>query len=81
MAFVIQDVIKELKGSRSLEPLEKLKKENLAKVSAHSGITPAAGAIKSHTLVLIEEYCIENYVIDELEENPTTETAEILKLN
>ena len=29
MAFVLQDIIKELEESRSLEPLKDLKKENL----------------------------------------------------
>ena len=43
MAFVLQDVIKELKGSRRLEPLKKLRKENLVEFAAHYGITPAAG--------------------------------------
>ena len=57
-----------------------MKKENLAKVAAHFGITPAAGATKSHILVLIEEYCIENEIIDEVEENPTEETVEVVKL-
>ena len=44
MAIILQDVIKELEESRSLEPLKKLKKENLAKVAAHFRITPAASA-------------------------------------
>ena len=35
MAFVVQDVIKELEESRILEAIRKLKKENLAKVAAH----------------------------------------------
>ena len=39
MAFVLKDVIEELERSRSLEPLKKLKKTNLAKVAAHFGIT------------------------------------------
>ena len=33
MAFMLQDVIKEPEESRSLEPLKKLKKENLAKLA------------------------------------------------
>ena len=57
MAFVLQDVIKELEGSRSLESLKKLKKENLVKVTVHFGITPADCATKSHILDLIEDYC------------------------
>ena len=80
MAFVLQEVIEELERSRSLDPLKKVKKENLAKVAVHFRITPAAGASKSHILGLIEDYCIENEIIDEVEENPTVETAEILKL-
>ena len=32
MAFVLQDVINEIEETRSLEPLKKLKKENLIKV-------------------------------------------------
>ena len=35
MAFVLPGVIKEIEESRSLDPIKKLKKENLAKVSAH----------------------------------------------
>ena len=60
MAFVLQEVIEELEGSRSLEPDKKLKNKNLAEVAAHYGITPAAGAIKSHILGLIKEHCVEN---------------------
>ena len=41
MAFVLEDVINEIKESRSLEPLKRLKKENLVQVAAHFGITPA----------------------------------------
>ena len=77
MAFVLQDVIEELERFCSLEPLQKLKKTNLAKVAAHFGITPAAGAIKSHILILIEEHCVEHDIINDVEEKPT---AEILKL-
>ena len=29
---------------------------------------------------LIEDYCVENEIIDEVEENPTAETAKVLKL-
>ena len=56
MAFVLEDVINEIKESRSLEPLKMLKKENLVQVAAHFGITQAVGATKSHILVLIEEH-------------------------
>ena len=80
MAFVLEDVIEELEKSRSLEPLKKLKKTNLAKVAAHFGITPAAGATKSHILILKEEHCIEHDIINEVEEKPTAETVEVLKL-
>ena len=38
------------------------------------------GATKSHILDLIENYCIDNDIINELEENPTAEMAEVLKL-
>ena len=31
MAFVLQDVINEIQETRSLDPLKKLKKENLVK--------------------------------------------------
>ena len=58
MAFVVQDVIKEIEGSCSLKPLKKLKKENLVKVAALFGITPAVGATKPHILDLIEDYCV-----------------------
>ena len=80
MAFVLQDVIYEIEETRSLEPLKKLKKENLAKVAAHYGITPAIGATKSHILDLIKDHCVENDIIDEVEEKTIVETAEVVKL-
>ena len=80
MAFVLQDVINEIEETRSLEPLKKLKKENLIKVAAHYGITPAIGATKSHILDLIKYHCVENNIIDEVEEKPIAETAEIVRL-
>ena len=80
MAFVLEEVINEIEETRSLEPLKKLKKENLIKVAAHYGITPAVGATKSHILDLIKDHCVENDIIDEVEEKPTAETAEVLKL-
>ena len=80
MAFVLQEVINEIEETRSLDPLKKLKKENLAKVAAHYGITPAIGATKSHILDLIKDHCVENDIIDEVEEKPIVETAEVVKL-
>ena len=80
MAFVLQDVINEIEETRSLEPLKKLKKENLIKVAAHYGITPAIGATKSHILDLIKDHCVENDIIDEVEEKPIAETSEIVRL-
>ena len=80
MAFVLQDVINEIEETRSLEPLKKLKKENLIKVAAHYGITQAVGATKSHILDLIKDHCVENNIIDEVEEKPIAETAEIVRL-
>ena len=80
MAFVLQDVINEIEETRSLEPLKKLKKENLIKVAAHYGITPAVGATKSHILDLIKDHCVENNIINEVEEKPIAETAEIVRL-
>ena len=80
MAFVLQDVINEIEETRSLDPLKKLKKENLVKVAAHYGITPAVGATKSHILDLIKDHCVENDIIDEVEEKPIAETAEIVRL-
>ena len=80
MAFVLQDVINEIEETRSLEPLKKLKKENLVKVAAHYGITPAVGATKSHILNLIKDHCVEQDIIDEVEEKPIAETAEIVRL-
>ena len=77
---MLQNVINELERNCSLDPLKKLKKENLVNVAAHFGLIPAAGATKSHILYLIEDYCIENNLIDEVEEKPTVETAEFLKL-
>ena len=80
MAFVLQDVINEIEETRSLEPLKKLKKENLVKVAAHYGITPAVRATKSHILNLIKDHCVEHDIIDEVEEKPIAETAEIVRL-
>ena len=80
MAFVLQDVINEIEKTRSLEPLKKFKKENLVKVAAHYGITPAVGATKSHILNLIKDHCVEHDIIDEVEEKPIAETAEIVRL-
>ena len=74
MAFVLEDVINEIEETRSLEPLKKLKKENLVKVAVHYGITPAVGATKSHILNLIKD------LIDEVEEKPIAGTAEIVRL-
>ena len=61
-------------------PLKSLKKENLVKVAAHYGITPAVGATKSHILNLIKDHCVENDIIDEVEDKPIAETAEIVRL-
>ena len=80
MAFVLDDVINEIEETHSLEPLKKLKKENLVKVPAHYGITPAVGATKSHILDLIKDHCVENNIINEVEEKPIVETAEIVRL-
>ena len=80
MAFVLQDVINEIEETRSLEPLKKFKKENLVKVAAHYGITPAVGATKSHILNLIKDHCVKHDIIDEVEEKPIAETAEIVRL-
>ena len=80
MAFVLQNVINEIEETRSLDPLKKLKKENLVKVAAYYGITPAVGATKSHILDLIKDHCVESNIINEIEENPFAETVEVLKL-
>ena len=80
MAFVLEEVINEIEETRSLESLKKFKKENLVKVAAHYGITPAVGATKSHILDLIKDHCVENNIIDEVEEKPIAETAEIVRL-
>ena len=80
MAFVLQYVINEIEETRSLESLKKLKKENLNKVAAHYGITPAVGATKSHILDLIKDHCVEKDIIDEVEEKPIVETVEIVRL-
>ena len=77
MAFVLDDVINEIEETRNLEPLKKLKKENLVKVAVHYGITPAVGATKSHILNLIKDHCVEHDIIDEVEEKPVAETAEL----
>ena len=80
MAFVLDDVINEIEETRSLEPLKKLKKEKLVKVAPHYGIIPAVAAIKSDILDLIKDHCVENNIIDEVEQKPIAETAEVLKL-
>ena len=80
MAFVLQDVINEMEESRSLEPIKMLKKKNLVEVAVHFRITLAVGATKSHILDLIENYCVDNVIIDEVEEKPIAEIAEVLKL-
>ena len=80
MAFVLQDVIKELEESRSLDPIKNLKKKNLVEVAVHFGITPAVGAKKSHILDLIKVHCVENNIIDEVEEKSVAETEEVVRL-
>ena len=80
MAFVLQDVIKQLEESGSLDPIKNLKKKNLVEVAVHFGITPAVGATKSHILNLIKDHCVEHDIIDEGEEKPIAETAEIVRL-
>ena len=77
---MLDDVINEIEETRSLEPLKKLKKENLVKVPAHYGITPAVSATKSHILDLIKDHCVENNIIDYVDEKPIAETAEVVKL-
>ena len=79
MAFVLQDVINEIEETQKVS-LKKLKKENLVEVAVHFGITPAVGATKSHILDLIKDHCVENNIIDEVEEKPVAETAEIVRL-
>ena len=76
---MLQDIINELEESPSLDRIKKLKKEYLAKVAAHYGITPAAGAKRSHILDLIEDHSVENDFIDEVEEKPTAETEDVLR--
>ena len=80
MVFVLDDVINEIEETRSLEPLKNIKKENLVKVAAHYGKNPAVGATKSHILDLIKDHCVENNIINEVEEKPIAETAEIERL-
>ena len=77
---MLDKVINEIEETRILDPLKKLKKENLIKVAAHYGITPAVGATKSHILDLTKDHCVENDIIDEVEEKPIAETAEVVKL-
>ena len=77
MAFVLQNVINEIEETRSLEPLKKFKKENLVKVAAHYGITPAVGATKSRILNLIKDHCVEHDIVDEVEEKPTVEIVRL----
>ena len=79
---MLQDIINEIEESRSLEPLTKLKKQNLVQVTAHFGINPAVSGTKSpkQNLVLIEDHSIENNIIDEVEEKPIADTAEVVRL-
>ena len=79
MAFVLEDVINEIEETCSLEPLKKFKKVAV-KVAVHYGITPAVGATKSHIRNLIKDHCVEHDIIDEVEEKPIAETAEIVRL-
>ena len=74
------NVIKELGESRSLDPIKNLKNKNLVEVAVHFSITPAVRATKSHILDLIENYHVDNNLINEVEEKPTVQTAEVLKL-
>ena len=69
-------VIKDLKESRSVEPIKKLKKENLAKVR----ISHSCQCKKSHILDLIKDYCFKNEIIDEVEEKLTVKTADVLRI-
>ena len=55
-------------------------KKNLIKVAVVYGITPAVGATKSDILALIKDHCLENNIIDEVEEKPIAETSEIERL-
>ena len=64
---------------KSLVVLNPLK-DKPCKVTAHFGITPGAIAKGSHILDLIEKYCINKDIIDEVEENQTEETAEVLRI-
>ena len=80
MAFVLQDVINEIEETRILDPIKNLKKKNLVEVAVHFRITPAVGATKSHILNLIKDHCVENDIIDEVEEKAIAETAEVVKL-
>ena len=80
MAFVLKDVINEIEETRSLDPIINLKKKNPVEVAVHFGITPAVGATKSHILDLIKDHCVENNIIDEAEEKPIAETAEIVRV-
>ena len=72
--------MKSIEASCSLDTLKKLNKKNLAKVAVHYRISPAARGKKSHILVFIEDYCVENDIIDEVEEKPSAETAEVVRL-
>ena len=40
----------------------------------------AVSATKSHILDLIKDHCVENNIIDEVEEKPIAETAETVRL-
>ena len=77
---MLDEVINEIEETRSLDPLKKLKKENLIKVAAHYRITPAVGATKYHILDLTKDHCVENDIINKVEEKPIAETAEVVKL-
>ena len=61
-------------------PLKGQKKKTLFNLLPIFGITPAVGTTKSHILVLIEDHCVKNNIMNEVEEKPIVETVEVLKL-
>ena len=66
MAFVLQDVINQLEESHSLEPLKKLKKENL--VNNSPLWNNSSCWCNKNIFDLIEDYCFENNINGEIEE-------------
>jgi hypothetical protein len=68
MAFMLKDCIGELENSPSSDALAKLKKPGLEQVAGYYHIALTPSLRKPEIRDLIVDYCIENDIIDEPEE-------------